>query len=243
MTPSFVKPNTPKRDDAQKKPRRRRAKEQNGARRRDVPTQIIEHKLQKCPTCAYTLRNPQLSDKRQVIELPPPQSVDITEHQLCRSWCARCGKWHYATVDLSGQVIGQSRMGVRIASLIAYLRTSLRMPISLIREYLYTVHKLLISKGEIADLLHRVAEAERVKGAVSQVKQRVRASGLVHGDETGWREKGQNGYIWCFCTPEGERYYEYDKSRAGAVARRILGSQFNGTLVSDFYVAYNEFPG
>jgi transposase len=45
------------------------------------------------------------------------------------------------------------------------------------------------------------------------------------------------------CTPQGERYYEYDKSRGGAVARRILGSQFKGVLVTDFYAAYNEFPG
>lgn len=46
-----------------------------------------------------------------------------------------------------------------------------------------------------------------------------------------------NGYIWCFCTPQGERWYEYDKSRAGAVAKRILGSDFKGVLVTDFYAA------
>jgi hypothetical protein len=58
-----------------------------------------------------------------------------------------------------------------------------------------------------------------------------------------WREEGQNGYVWLFATPQGERYYEYDRSRAGAVAKRILGSNFKGTLVTDFYAAYNDFPG
>ncbi len=134
-------------------------------------------------------------------------------------------------------------MGIRIASLIAYLRTTLRMPVRLIREYLHIVHNLLISTGEIADLLHRVAEAEKVRKAAQDIKEGIRQSSVVHGDETGWREGGQNGYIWCFCTPHGERYYEYDHSRGGAVARRILGSQFKGTLVTDFYAAYNEFPG
>ena len=127
--------------------------------------------------------------------------------------------------------------------MIAYLRTTLRMPVRLIREYLHTIHNLLISTGEIGDLLHRVAEAERVKQAAQAIKQVVRHSSVVHGDETGWREGGQNGYIWCFCTPVGERYYEYDHSRGGAVARRILGPQFKGTLVTDFYAGYNEFPG
>lgn len=92
------------------------------------------------------------------------------------------------------------------------------------------------------DLLHRVAETERVREAAEAAKEQVRQSLVVHGDETGWRESGQNGYVWCFCTPEGSRYYEYDRSRGGAVARRILGTQFKGTLVTDFYAAYNDLP-
>ena len=119
----------------------------------------------------------------------------------------------------------------------------LRMPVRLIREYLHFVHQLLISTGEIVELLHRVAEAPPVQQAQHEVHERVRASRIVHGDETVWREEGQNGYVWCFCTPAGERYYEYDRSRGGAVAKRILGSEFKGTLVSDFYAAYNDFPG
>ena len=241
--PSFIKASTPKKEQVEKKPRRKRAKDQNGARRRETPTQTIQHKVEQCPTCAYPLQHPQLALRRQVIELPPPQPIEVTEHQLYKSWCPRCCKWHHAQVDLSTQVIGQSRMGMRIASLIAYLRTSLRMPVRLIREYLHTMHKLLLSTGEIVDLLHRLAQAEKVQDAAQAVKERVRKSRIVHGDETGWREGGQNGYIWLFCTPEGERYYEYDKSRAGAVARRILGAQFKGTLVTDFYAAYNDFPG
>ena len=55
--PPFVKPNTPKSNtQANKQSRRKRAKEQNGARRRDIPTQTIQHKLEQCPTCAYPVR-------------------------------------------------------------------------------------------------------------------------------------------------------------------------------------------
>jgi len=244
--PSFIKPNTPKaKDKAQKQPRRKRAKDQNGARRREqTPTHTIEYKLEQCPTCRYPLQHSQLALRRQVIELPPPLPVEITEYQLFKSWCARCRKWHHAQVDLSTQVVGQQgRIGVRIASLIAYLRTSLRLPVRLIREYLHSTHQLLISTGEIVELLHRVAEAEPVKRAQHELRQRVRQSRIVHGDETVWRQEGQNGYVWLFCTPEGERYYEYDRSRGGAVAKRILGSDFKGTLVTDFYAAYNDFAG
>jgi transposase len=244
-SPSFAKPSTPKpKDNKDKQSRRKRAKDQNGARRREqTPTRTVEHCLEQCPDCGYSLRQHQLASRRQVIELPPPPPVEVTEHQLYKGWCPRCGRWHYATVDLRGQVIGQGRMGVRIASLVAHLRTSLRMPVPLIREYLYTIHNLTISAGEIVELSHRMVEAEPLKGSASSIKERVRASHVVHGDETTWREKGQNGYIWGFFTPQGERWYEYDHSRGGAVAKRILGSDFKGVLVSDFYCGYNDFPG
>jgi hypothetical protein len=243
--PPHIKPNTPKpKDKAAKKSRRKRAKEQNGARRRETPTQVVLHTIEQCPDCRYPLSRRLLANRRQVIELPAPVPVEITEHQVFKSWCARCRRWHYAPVDLSGQVLGEgrsrSRMGVRIASLIAYLRSALRLPVRQIKEYLLTMHNLYISSGEIVGLLHRVAEAEPVKQAAQSIKEQVRGGRIVHGDETGWREGGQNGYIWCFCTPEGARYYEYDRSRAGAVARRILGSEFKGTLVTDFYAAYND---
>lgn len=247
--PSFIKPNSAKsKEKAEKQPRHKRAKDQNGARRREQnPTATIQHQVKQCPTCAYPLQHPQLALRRQVIELPPPQSVEVTEHQLYKSWCPRCEKWHQAHLDLSTQVIGQSRMGVRIASLIAYLRTTLRMTVRHIREYLQTMHNLSISTGEIVELLHRVAGIEKVQQAATSIKERVRKSPIVHGDETGWREGGQKwseaqSYVWCFCTPQGERYYEYDRSRAGAVAKRILGTQYKGTLVTDFYAAYNDLP-
>lgn len=247
--PSFIKPSTPKpKNQADKKPRRKRAKDQNGARQRETPTRTVQHKLEQCPGCSYPLRHPTLAKHRQVIELPPPQPVQVTEHQLFRSWCARCQKWHYARVDLRGQVVGHGRIGVRIASLIAYLSTCMRMPVRLIKEYLYTIHNLTLSTGEIVGLLHRVAEAAPLKEAAKAIKERVRHSRVVHADETVWREEGQNGYVWSFSTPEGERLYDFKRSRAGEIPKGILGfgsagQGFKGVLCSDFYGGYNGYEG
>jgi len=68
---------------------------------------------------------------------------------------------------------------------------------------------------------------------------------VVYADETGWREAGQNGYVWSFSTTgrEAIRLYHYDHGRSGRVARAVLGSSFGGHLVTDFYAAYNQFPG
>lgn len=238
--PASVKPNTPKRE---RKARRKRKPEHNRARRLETPTRIEQHALDRCPDCGQRLHGGALARRRQVIEIPDPQPVEVIEHQIIKRWCAWCKCWRAPQLDLTGQVLGQGRVGVRLASLIAFLRTTLRLPIRRIQAYLQTFYHLHLSSGEIVELLHRVRRA--TQPAVEQLKAQARASPVLHGDETGWREAGQNGHVWVFSTPgaDGVRYYEYAPSRAGAVVKRILGGRFAGHLVSDFYGGYNIYAG
>jgi hypothetical protein len=236
--PAFVKPNVPERP---KPPRKQRAPEHNHARRLETPTQIVEHRLQHCPTCQGRLSGVHLGRRRQVVDLPPPSPVEVREHQVFRGWCSFCQAWREARLDLAGQVLGQGRIGVGIASLVAHLRLVVRAPVRVIQAWLSSVHGLRLSVGAISDLLRRVAA--QGQGAVAQVRERIRASPVVQADETGWRENGQNGYVWFAGTPTGERYFEYHHSRAGAVINTLLGEDFSGVLGSDFYAGYNDTPG
>jgi len=240
--PSFVKPNTPKPTEP-KPPRKKRARQHNRARPRQTPTRIVEHALERCPDCRYLLRGRSLHYSRQVLELPPPQPIEVIEHRVIKRFCPKCTRWRSPKLELSGQVLGRSRIGVRLASLLAYLRTTLRLPIAALRRYLASLHQLTLSAGGIQEILHDVRQA--VAPALDVIKQQARRSGILHGDETSWRENGQNGYVWSFCTPgeEAVRYYQYDPSRAQAVVKRFMGGQFSGHLVSDFYCGYNEYAG
>ena len=238
--PSFGKANTPERE---RKARQKRNPEHNRARRVEPPTRVEQHALERCPDCGLKLRGMSIGRRRQVIELPPPPPVEVIEHQVIKRWCPRCGRWHEPHLDLRGQVLGQGRVGLRIASLLAYLRTTLRLPIRRIGVYLRTLHNLTLSNGEIVELLHQVRRA--TQAAVDQLKAHARASPVLHADETGWREAGHNGFIWACRTPgeDAVRYYEYDSRRAGAVVKRLLGGRFQGHLVSDFYGGYNIYAG
>ena len=64
---------------------------------------------------------------------------------------------------------------------------------------------------------------------------------MVHADETGWRQNGNNGYVWTFSTPT-ERYF-LRRGRGKAVVDEALGESFSGVLVSDFYAAYHHYDG
>jgi transposase len=241
--PSFAKANKSKKAEP-KKPRRKRKPEQNGARRRETPTKSVSHKLEDCPDCGCHLYGQSVARRRQVIELPPPQPVEVTEHVVMKSWCPRCERWHTPRLDLRGVVLGHGRLGVRLISLIAYLRTELRMTVRAIRNYLKTVHELVLSIGEITEVLDRVREAGQP--TLRGLREQMRSSPVVHADETGWREDGQGGYVWTFSTadgPEAVRYFERDKSRSGHVAKRVLSVSFRGILVSDFYAGYNRYKG
>jgi len=236
--PAFVKANVPERP---KQARKKRASEENHARRLETPTQIVEHRLECCPACQGRLSGVHLARRRQVVEVPPPPPVQVTEHQVFRGWCSFCHAWREASLNLAGQVLGQSRVGVGLASLVAHLRVVVRAPIRVIQAWLASVHRVHLSVGEISDLLRRVAA--HGQGVLQAVRERIRASPAVQADETGWRENGQNGYVWFAGTPTGERYFEYHHSRAGSVINALLGEDFAGVLGSDFYAAYNDAPG
>jgi len=238
--PPFIKANVVKPQAEAKQERKKRDPKHNHGRKREVPTQVIEHRIKYCPVCASALGGISVARRRQVIELPPPPPVEVTEHVVYHGWCSHCSTWREAPLDVSQEVVGQGRFGVKIASLTAYLRTVMRLPVRQIQAYLANLHGLSISSGEIVGLAQRVTA--QMEPQLAEVRQQIRASPAVQMDETGWREEGVTGYVWCACTPQW-RYYEYHHSRGREVVKAVLGASFEGVLGSDFYASYNVYTG
>lgn len=242
-TPTFVKPNTHKeKGDRPRKTRRQRSAEQSAqaVRRRQTPTEIRRHALDRCPDCGYVLRGESVARRRQVIDLPEMPAVQVVEHQVIKRWCPVCQAWHSPRLDLSDVVLGQRRIGHRAAGLVSWLRTQMRLPVASVQTMLAQVFGLQVSAGEVSELSHAVAEAGQ--STVSAIKTAIRAQAHVHMDETTWREDGDNGYVWAMSTADGLRSYTFAFSRAGLVPEGLLRG-FTGTLVTDFYGGYNHTPG
>lgn len=232
--PLHFKPNV-----AEEPREERRKRTVNFSRKRDVPDQVVNHAYQRCPDCGSKLYGGWLKSRRQVIDLPL-SAATVTEHQIFEHWCSACRKKVSPRPDLADTVLGSHRVSVRLMSLIATLREQCRLPLGVIQTYLKMFHQLQLSQGEITAVLNTVAG---LAGPVHQrLKDQVRASPVVHGDETGWRQNGRNGYLWSFSTPTA-KYLLYRKSRGKQVVREALGVEFEGVLVSDFYGAYNIHDG
>ena len=120
------------------------------------------------------------------------------------------------------------------------LRLSLaRLPFRTIQWYLDTVHGLRLSLGAIVAATRKVAD--KAQAVVAGILELIRGSPVVHADETGWRENGHNGYVWTFSTPT-QRYF-LRRGRGKTVVDEVLGEEFDGVLVSDFYAAYHHYDG
>lgn len=206
-------------------------------RRREAPDRIVVHAPGVCPGCGDALRRGRLVGRRQIIDLPPVRA-EVVEHQVRERRCRRCGWTGRGTMpDLRAQVGPQRRIGWSVAALVATLRTKLRLPLAQVQWLLAQTWGVRLSVGAISELLGDVARTG--KPTYEALLAEARASPVVHLDETGWRENGRNGYIWTMSTPT-VRLFTYGQSRAGAVAERLVGEGGIGTVVSDFYGAYDR---
>lgn len=235
--PAFIKPSRQHRRAEEGMGRKKRTK--SFARLRDIPTEEVKHVVEKCPDCGRRLSGGWVHDRRQVIEIPETP-IRIIEHILIARRCGVCGKVHIPNLGVAEGVLGKQRVGVGLMSLVATLSIANRIPQRMVQRLLMGLYGVHISVGEISGILRKVGECS--EGAVQSILREIRGSPNANADETGWREDGDNGYLWSVSIPNA-RYFEFDHSRASAVIQRILGYCFCGVLGCDFYGAYNFYSG
>lgn len=218
-------------------PRKKRAR--GYGRARLLPTETVAHAVEACPDCGTRLVGGWIQRTREVIELPVAP-VRVIAHQYLARECPQCGKRSVPAVALDGVVLGpHHRLGIGLVSLIVTLREEGRLPFGTIQWFLATVHQVHLSEGELVRIIQQVAA--RAADTVAAIRTAIQQSPVVHADETGWREHGVNGYVWTWCTQTDQ--YLVRRGRGKEVVDEVLGPDFSGTLVSDFYASYHHYPG
>lgn len=207
---------------------------------RQEPDRQVIHAIEVCTGCGATLRRGEVVQRRQLMVLPPVE-VEVVEHVVLQRRCRQCGMVNRGQMpDLSDIVGVNRRFGWDIVAEVAVLRTKLRVPLASLQWLLHHVWGLRISEGALCGCLDDAAQAG--KAAYDGVLADARASPAMHVDETGWRQNGHNGFIWTVST-DRERYLHFNQHRAGRVMLRLVGEDYPGVVVSDFYAAYNQFDG
>ena len=204
--------------------------------RRPGPTQIDNtqiHRLESCPDCGAQLNRCNQTRTRLTEDIPEDIKPVVTEHIIHRDWCPCCRR-HVepkATDALPG-----SQIGNRVLVLTAWLHYGLGTTINQIVQIFNCHLQMVLTSGGLVQMWHRLAEL--LYGWYQQIQQEALQSAVLHADETGWRVNGKTHWLWCFTNPN-LTYYMIDRSRGSPALMKFFTEAFEGTLISDFWGAYN----
>ena len=230
--PSWAKSNTPA---AESHPRKKRA--HNHARRcESEPDVTLEHAEETCPECGQRLTGGWEAWSRETL-LFPAHLVQVVRHVSIARRCGVCGAVVTGHPDpVEHKLVGQHRVDARGMSLIAYLHIVCRLPLRVLQQLLKLQLAVCLSLGGLRYILDDIAQ--RGSADYDQLREEIRRSAAVHQDETGWRENGNNGYVWAAVT-DAVRYFERHGTRSGTVPKEMLGEEFCGVVVCDGYAGYD----
>lgn len=229
--PPFKKPNSATR--RKKAPGRKPGHE--GAHREKPPRidRTQEHTLERCPDCGGPVAPP--SEKRsRVIEDIPVVQPETVEHIIPRCYCKHCRK---LVEPIIPDAMPQAQLGHRVVALSAWLHYGLGNSISQITEVLNSHLQFKISPGGLVQAWHRLADV--FIPWYNEIADSAFEGAVLHADETGHRVAGQTYWLWCF-TNGDVTYYQIDRSRGEEALQRFFYDSFQGTLVTDFWAAYNR---
>jgi len=230
MIPTYQKPTTGRR--GQKRPG---AQAGHPGSRRAAPERIdcrVEHRAKRCPDCGSPLKRCAETRVRYTEDIPQVQP-EVTEHTIHRDWCAKCRRKVEPPVVAA---LPGCQLGNRVLALSAWLHYALGNTLSQIVEVFNFHLQLKLTPGGLVQRWQRLQEL--LYDWYEQIRAEALDSAVLHGDETGWRTEGRTNWLWCFGNQQ-LTYYLIDRSRGSPALAKFFTQEFAGTLVTDFWGAYN----
>lgn len=230
MIPVYQKPTVKKRG------KRPGGKPGHPGTRRARPLRIdkrLTHRVTACPACGGRLNRCTATRTRIVEDIPQGIQPVVTEHTIHRDWCPHCRKPVEPPVTTA---LPGSSLGNRVLTLSAWLHYGLGNTLAQVVEVFNYHLQLQLTKGGLIQQWYRLQEA--LFPWYEQIRAEAMKSAVLHADETGWRVDGKTHWLWCFTTQE-LTYYLIDQRRGSPVLAEFFKDEFNGTLVTDFWGAYN----
>ena len=213
------------------------AKAGHKGNRRQAPPRIdarVEHRLEACPCCGGELQRCKRQRKRLIEDIPEQITPVVTEHTIHRDYCPACKK-HVEPVV--ADAMPNATLGHHVIALTSWFHYGLGVTIGQVRDILASHLHTDITAGGLLDGWRRLAEA--LWPWYQQIAQEAKAGAVLHADETGWRVDGQGHWLWCFANQRC-CFYLIDQSRGAPALQKFFTEAYEGTLVSDFWAAYDN---
>ncbi len=195
----------------------------------------VEHPPDSCSGCGRRfsgeeerLGEPVVHQKWELPEIRPL----VFEHRLVRLCCAGCGRAQLAELPagVSGSAFGP-RLEAHIATLAGVYRLSRRQVTEVVRE----IFAVPISVGAVDATIIRMSAA--LADPWAELREAVRQAEVIHADETSWRLRGAQQWLWLGAAAL-VACYRIDPARSQQAAKALLGEDFGGFVVCDRYAGY-----
>lgn len=200
----------------------------------------IEVPLECCPDCGGRLAaERQRVIEQTILELPvlKPRVIRLRTYRNQCQQCQRSVQSHHPLQVSVAVGAAGTHLGPRALAVATALNKDFKLPLRKSCQVLQQCFGLSLSPGGLSQAVARVAK--RLKPEYEQILEQVRHSEVVYSDETGWWLDGPGYTLWVF-TNQQTTYYRIVSSRTRETARRILGEDFNGVLVSDCLSVYDD---
>jgi len=187
-----------------------------------------------CPHCASEGLAPSGNEHVQLQEdiVLQPRTV-VTEYVHQTAWCPGCRREVFATAE------GELRncdIGPVTQAAAVYLRHEVKLSYRDVRKVFDGLFGMPFVPASAMAFSHRTAG--RAAHLYEDLRDKIQASEVAHGDETHWRIAGKSAFLWYAGNPL-TAFFHADPSRGSDVATSIFGNAFGGALVADSYAAYN----
>ena len=155
--------------------------------------------------------------------------------KVYRKKCPNCNKWVYPELGL----FSKARFGVSFVCYVISERIQTRMPYKMIIEEIRRNFGREFSLSETAIINWFKKFENQLKVMYDQLEALLKEEEFIHIDETGLPMNGENWWLWVLCTANIV-LFKMSESRGHQSIEDILKG-FEGTIIADFFSAYNCF--
>ena len=199
--------------------------------------QVVSLELTECRECGAKLEEqrdgaPIIQQVYELVEKP----VRVVQYERHGHFCPCCQKVKYK--DLPEGVIENHPYGIKLQSIIGYMKGVIGASYRDISEFCSNVFKCEIPESSICNIVVRTSEA--LKTSYQELEQQIPKENVLNIDESGWKCKGESMWVWVFCT-QTIAFFTLSTTRGSKVLYDILGENFKGGIISDFYSAYVKY--
>jgi len=189
---------------------------------------------QVCPhcACAHLTAIDDIKEHVQEDIVLEPKTF-VTKYLHRQAFCEHCRR---PVIQAGPEELLNSPIGPVAKSAAIYLRYAMGLSYRKVRHLLGDFFGLQFAPATALGWDRQAAA--KGEPLYDDLREKIRASSVVHADETSWRQDGDHHFVWFVGNPD-LAVFHIDKHRSTDVAQSLLGTRFDGVLVADAYAAYN----